>query len=131
MIDDATVAALQRHWEDGWNTGDLEVIMAPMAAGIVFSSPFVSRYTGDPNETEIRGYDALRAYVENALRRTPGISYKIHDTYIAPRSVILTYSFVRPDGSEKRGVDIIKVNDDNQMIEWISHYPYDFTPESL
>ncbi len=33
VLDDATVEMLARSWEDGWNRGDLETIMAPFAAG--------------------------------------------------------------------------------------------------
>ena len=33
VLDDATVQMLARHWEEGWNRGDLETIMAPFAPG--------------------------------------------------------------------------------------------------
>jgi len=60
MLDDATVQDLQRHWDEGWNAGDLATIMAPFAADVVFSSPFVPRLTGDPAKTTINGYDGGR-----------------------------------------------------------------------
>jgi hypothetical protein len=129
MVDDTTVDSLRRHWEDGWNHADLETIMEPMAQDVVFCSPFVARVTG--GASEIRGYDALRSYCEDALTRTPGITYTVQRAYVAPRSLILTYSFTRPDGAVKEGVDIMKLNDANQIVEWTSHYPVDFTPQSV
>jgi ketosteroid isomerase-like protein len=67
MLDDATVEDLRRHWDDGWNAGDLDTIMAPFADDVIFSSPFVPRLTGDPEKTTIGGYDALHSYVDYAL----------------------------------------------------------------
>ena len=103
MLDDATVQDLQRHWDEGWNAGDLATIMAPFAADVVFSSPFVPRLTGDPAKTTITGYDALRAYVAAALRRTPGIRYT----------------------TVKHGADSMRVNAAGQVAEWRCHYSRD------
>jgi hypothetical protein len=129
VIDDEKVASLWRHWEDGWNKGDLEVIMQPMAQDVVFTSPFVARVTG--GDSSVRGYDALRSYCEDALTRTPGITYTVHRAFVAPSSLILTYSFTRPGNPAKDGVDIMRLNEANEIVEWISHYPADFTPQSL
>lgn len=70
MLDDATVQGLQRHWDEGWNAGDLATIMAPFAADVVFSSPFVPKLTGDPAKTTIDGYgsDSMRV---NAAGQKP------------------------------------------------------------
>ena len=76
MLDDAIVRMLQRHWEDGWNQRDVDPIMAPFAANVVFSSPGISMMTGDASQSTIAGYDALRAihrgraapHVEHSLR---------------------------------------------------------------
>jgi hypothetical protein len=72
MLDDATVQNLQRHWDEGWNAGDLATIMAPFAADVVFSSPFVPKLTGDPAKTTIDGDEALRSYVEYACAAPRG-----------------------------------------------------------
>jgi hypothetical protein len=121
MIDETTVAMLQRHWEDGWNAYDLEMIMAPVGEEVVFSSPAVTRATGDPSGT-IHGYAALRSYCEAALRRTPGIRYRLDATYVGTDSVILAYSFDHPDGKTRTGSDSMRVNEDNKIIEWRCHY---------
>jgi hypothetical protein len=129
MLDDATVRALQRHWEDGWNRYDLDMIMEPMGAGVVFSSPFVATLTGDPGHTTVEGYDALRSYISDSLRRTAGIAYTLDQTYVGTDSVILAYRFRLPDGTEKTGSDIMRVDDADRIVEWRCHYP--FSPDEV
>jgi hypothetical protein len=127
MLDDATVGALRRHWDEGWNAGDLDTIMAPFAAGIVFSSPFVPRLTGDPAKTTIEGYDALRSYVDDALRRIPGIRYTVEATYAGTDAIVLVYTYHVPGGTVGRGADSMRVDAAGKVVEWRCHY----SPESM
>jgi hypothetical protein len=129
MLDDATVTMLQRHWEDGWNSCDLDMIMGPMSQDVLFSSPFVAALTGETKNSAIEGYDALRLYIENSLRRTPGISYTLEHTYVGTDSVILAYRFRLPDGTEKTGSDIMRLDSKNKIVEWRCHYP--FAPDEI
>jgi ketosteroid isomerase-like protein len=122
VLDDATVQMLALHWEDGWNRGDLETIMAPFAQGVVFSSPGVSMMTGDPARTTIEGADALRAYLDAALRRTQGISYTLQTTYAGTDSVVLVYTCGFSDGAQKPGADLMRVDRDRMVVEWRCHY---------
>ena len=126
MLDDSTVRALQRHWEDGWNQGDLDTIMAPFAEDVVFSSPFVTRVTGDESRATIEGRDALRAYVADALRRAPGIRYTLDATYVGTDGVVLAYTCHRPDGADKAGVDSMRIDAAGDVVEWRCHYTADF-----
>ena len=125
MIDDATVARVAKHWDDGWNAGDIETIMAPFADDVVFSSPFVPKLAGDPAVTAIRGTDALRSYCIYALDRTPGIRYTVHGAYAGADAVVLVYSSEAPDGTIRRGADSMLVDDDGRVTEWRSHYSVD------
>jgi hypothetical protein len=96
--------------------------MAPFAAGVVFSSPGVAMMTGDPSKTTIEGYDALRTYIEDALRRTAEIGYTLRDTYVGTDSIVLVYACGLPDGTEKVGSDLMRVDDDRKVVEWRCHY---------
>ncbi len=125
MVDDATVEDLQRHWDEGWNAGDLDTIMAPFAADVVFSSPFVPRLTGDPDKATIDGYDALRSYVGYALRRAPGIRYTLDATYAGSDAIVLVYTCYSPDGTVRHGADSMRVDATGQVVEWRCHYSYD------
>lgn len=127
MVDDALAQELSRHWYDGWNGYDLETIMSPYADDVVFSSPFVERVSGDPAKTTITGYDAVRDYVETSLRRVPGIRYTLDATFVGTDSVVLLYTVHLPDGSDKTGCDLMRVNAHGKVVEWRCHY-HAFTP---
>jgi hypothetical protein len=131
MIDDAAVADLGRHWEVGWNDHDVDLIMESFGEAVVFCSPFVTRYTGNPSETTIDGHDALRAYVVDALRRAPLVRYTLNDTYVSPDTVVLLYTFRVPDGPTRPGVDLMRVDGAGKVVEWRSHYPTDFVETVL
>lgn len=123
MLDGETAQTLVRHWEEGWNHGDVDTIMAPFADDIVFSSPGVALMTGDPEQTTIEGADALRVYIEGALRRSPaGLAYTLQETYVGTDSIVMTYSCDLPDGTQKPGADLMRVGDDHQVVEWRCHY---------
>jgi SnoaL-like domain len=121
-VDDDTVQQLQDRWLTGWNTEDLDTIMAPFAADVVFSSPFVPRVSGDPTKATITGYDALRSYVDQALRRTPGIRYTLDATYSGTEAIILLYTCYLPSGTVHRGADSMRVDGDGKVVEWRCHY---------
>ncbi len=125
MLDDATVEDLRRHWDEGWNAGDLATIMAPFATGVVFSSPFVPRLTGDQAKMTIDGYDALRSYVDYALRRAPGIRYTLDATYAGTDTVVLVYTCRAPDGTVRHGADSMRVGAAGKVVEWRCHYSHD------
>ena len=122
MLDDATTQALVRHWEEGWNTGDVDTIMAPFARDVVFSSPGVAMLTGDPAKTTIEGFDALRSYLESALRRTRSLRYRVHATYVGTDRNVLVYDCGLPDGDQKRGADVMRVGRERKVVEWRCHY---------
>ena len=122
VVDDSTVQRLQRHWEDGWNQGDVDTIMAPFAADVVFASPGIAMMTGDPSRTTIEGQDALRSYIEGALRKTRGVRYTLTATHVGTDSIVLVYSCGLPDGEQKLGADLMRVDDTGKVIEWRCHY---------
>ncbi len=122
-VDEAALAALVRHWDEGWNREDVATIMAPFAADVVFSSPFVARRTG---AATVEGYEALRAYVVDALRRTPGIRYTVDASYAGTDGIVLVYTVHLPDGSETTGADSMRVDDHGKVVEWRSHYSFAF-----
>jgi hypothetical protein len=128
MLDDAIVQDLQRHWDEGWNSGDLATIMASFADDVVFSSPFVPTLTGDPAKTTIDGYDALSSYVDHALGRAPGIRYTLDATYAGTDAIVLAYTCRSPDGTVRRGADSMRVGVAGKVVEWRCHYSRDSIP---
>lgn len=126
MIDEATASELRRRWDEGWNTCDVDTIMAPFAAAVVFRSPFVGRMTGDAGKTTIEGYDALRSYVTDALRRAPGIRYTVDATYVGTDAIVLAYTVHRPDGTDQVGADSMRLDAAGKVVEWRCHYSLAF-----
>jgi hypothetical protein len=127
MISDAVVADLARHWEQGWNGPDLEVIMAPFATDVVFSSPFMKALTGDPARPAIEGVDALRQYISDALARSGDVRYTLHQALAGTDTVILVYTCHLPGGVDKPGADVMRVDADGKVVEWRCHYATDPT----
>jgi SnoaL-like protein len=125
-VDEATAKDLQKHWDQGWNNYDLDTIMAPFAADVVFDSPFVARQTGDAGQTTIEGYDALRSYIAGALERAPGIRYTLDATYAGSESIVLVYTCHLPDGTNQPGADSMRVDGDGKVVEWRCHYSFPF-----
>jgi hypothetical protein len=130
-VDDAVARELRQHWEDGWNHADLATIMAPFAADVVFSSPFVPKLVGDAATTTIEGYEALRTYVADSLRRAPGIRYTVDAVCVGTDSLVLLYTVHRPDGTDKAGADLMRIDADGKVVEWRCHYVADFLDGSV
>jgi hypothetical protein len=122
MIDHTTSEMLARCWEDGNNAYDLEMIMEPFAKNVVFSSPFVTRLTGDPAKTTIEGYNALREYIAESLSRVPGIRYSLDNTFVGTDSIVLVYTCHLSDGRTAVGADSMRVDGAGKVIEWRCHY---------
>ena len=126
MISDEVVAELGRHWEQGWNGCDVDTIMSPFAADIVFSSPFVPKLTGDAQKSTIDGYDALRRYVEDALEHAGDVRYSLDSAFAGTDTVVLVYRCHLPDGRTQPGADTMRVRD-GKVVEWRCHYASDPT----
>lgn len=127
MIGQETVDRLGRHWDEGWNGADVDVIMAPFAESVVFSSPFIPRLTGDPTQTTIEGRAALRSYVVDALARASDIRYTLDHTLVGAETIVLLYRCHLPDGSTKPGADLMRLDADGAVVEWRCHYATDPT----
>jgi ketosteroid isomerase-like protein len=122
VLDDAIVQRVARHWEDGWNAGDVDTIMEPFADNVVFASPGIAMMTGDSSRATIEGKDALRDYIAGALRQTSKVRYRLTGTYVGTDSVVLAYSCGVPGKPQKLGADIMRVDADGNVVEWRCHY---------
>ena len=122
VLDAATVESLCRHWDDGWNHADLATIMAPFADDVVFASPGISMLTRDPSRSTIEGRAALRDYIAEALRRTPGVRYTMLATHVGTASIVLVYECGMPGGPQKHGADLMRVDGTGKVVEWRCHY---------
>jgi hypothetical protein len=127
VIDDQVVAGIARHWDEGWNGADVDVIMAPFAEDVVFASPFLPRLTGNPAQRTIDGVAALRRYVSDALARAGDVRYTLHQALAGTDTVVLVYTCHLPDGRDQPGADLLRVDPDGKVAEWRCHYATDPT----
>jgi ketosteroid isomerase-like protein len=127
VLGPAIVSSLARHWEEGWNGGDVDVIMAPFADDVVFTSPGVAKVTGDPARASVLGATALREYVTDALRRAGDVRYTLHQALAGADTVVLVYTCHLPGGDDRPGADRMRVDAHGKVVEWECHYATDPT----
>jgi ketosteroid isomerase-like protein len=127
VLDASLVASLARHWDDGWNGRDADVIMAPFADDVVFSSPGVAKVTGDAGRSEVHGGEALRRYVLDALDRAGDVRYTLHQALAGSDTVVLVYTCHLPGGDDRPGADLLRVDGAGRVVEWRCHYLSDPT----
>jgi ketosteroid isomerase-like protein len=127
VLEDRIVAEIARHWDEGWNGADVDVIMAPFADDVVFSSPFIPRLTGDPAQRTVDGAPALRRYVVDALARAGDVRYTLHRALAGSDTVVVVYTCHLPDGSDRPGADLLRLGPEGKVVEWRCHYATDPT----
>jgi SnoaL-like protein len=125
VLADHVVADLVRHWDDGWNRGDVDVIMAPFAREVVFTSPGIAKITGDAARRSIEGADALRDYVVDAVARAGDVRYTVERALTGTDTMVLVYTCHLPDGSARPGADLMRVDAAGRVVEWRCHYATD------
>jgi len=84
---DAT--AFADRWAEGWNSQDLDRIMAHYADDIVFRSRKAVALTG---AGEIRGKPALRAYWAAALSRQPDLHFTVDRVFAGHDMLTIAYT---------------------------------------
>ena len=76
-------------WQDGWNSHDLDRIMAHYHEEVVFRSAKAQALVG---KGELTGHDALRGYWAEALKRQPDLKFQVQDVFRGHEMIVLGYS---------------------------------------
>ena len=77
-----------KDWEAGWNSHDLDRILAHYAEDVVFRSRKAIPLTG---QGTVIGKSELRAYWANALTRQPELSFKVTEVFEGHDTLVITY----------------------------------------
>jgi ketosteroid isomerase-like protein len=77
-------------WAAAWNSRDLERILAHFADDVVFTSPKIVQFLGDPSG-EVRGKEALRAYWAKGLQLLPDLRFTVEDVRASVETVVINY----------------------------------------
>lgn len=83
------VNAFVRSWEEGWNSHDLDRIMAHYRKDIVFRSQKAVPLTG---QGELKGIKDLRAYWAAALARQPDLRFEVQDVFEGHEMLVISYT---------------------------------------
>ncbi len=77
-----------REWQDGWNSHNLDRILAHYDESIVFRSAKAQALVG---QGVVRGHAALRAYWSRALERQPDLRFDVVDVFGGHEMMVITY----------------------------------------
>ncbi len=80
--------AFAKDWEAGWNSHDLDRILAHYSEDILFRSRKAAALVGSP---VVEGRAALRAYWTEALRLQPDLRFSVRDVFAGADMVVITY----------------------------------------
>ncbi|MDG1745675.1 MAG: nuclear transport factor 2 family protein [Planktomarina sp.] len=76
-------------WQDGWNSHDLDRIMAHYHEEVVFRSTKTQALVG---KGKLTGHDELRGYWAEALKRQPDLKFQVQDVFQGHEMLVLSYS---------------------------------------
>ena len=77
-----------RDWEAGWNSHDLDRIMAHYHPEITFRSAKAQALVG---EGTLHGHAPLRAYWGRALEKQPELKFEVVDVFEGHDMMVITY----------------------------------------
>jgi hypothetical protein len=72
-------------------------------------------------------HSALRRYVVEALARAGDVRYTVERALAGVDTAVLVYTCHMPDGTDRPGSDLMRVDADGRVVEWHCHYATDPT----
>jgi ketosteroid isomerase-like protein len=89
-VDLAFAQRFAEEWAADWNSHDLERILEHYSDDVVFTSPKIVQFMGDPKGV-VAGRDALRAYWGKALEQVPDLYFTVEDVRVSVDTVVINY----------------------------------------
>lgn len=89
-LDPAWAAEFARRWEHGWNTRDLDALLAHFGEDVVFTSPVAARVVPG-SDGVVRGRAALRAYWARGLELLPHLHFEVEQVFAGVGTLVLAY----------------------------------------
>lgn len=108
--------AFAAKWTAAWNAHDLERILSHWSDVCVFSSPLISRLTGDDSAT-VHGKDALGEYWRKALAASPSLHFVFDEVLVGHDSLVVRYHNHRGE----RCAEWLRFGKENLVIEGAAH----------
>lgn len=103
-------AAFAADWQAGWNSHDLDRILAHYADTITFHSAKALAMVGSGT---VQGKAALRAYWAQALARQPDLRFQIDTVYQGHDMLVITYT----NQKSVRAAETLRFGPDGLIVE--------------
>jgi ketosteroid isomerase-like protein len=83
-------SAFAAEWCAGWNSRDLDRVLAHFHDDVIFTSPIAASLLPETGGL-IRGKAALRAYWEDGLRRIPNLHFTVEGLFVGIDTLVIQY----------------------------------------
>ena len=90
MIDRAWAEQFAQDWIEGWNSHDLERILAHYADDFEMTSPLIAARLGVA-DGKLKGKDAIRRYWEQGLASTPELRFELQEVIVGVNAIAIVY----------------------------------------
>src|SRR5947209_5209085 len=89
-MDQHSAVEFANQWVKGWNSHDVEMVLAHFVDDVVFTSPVAARVVPE-SAGVLRGKPALRAYWSAALARVPDLHFEVLGVYTGTDHLVINY----------------------------------------
>ena len=121
---DAWAYELANEWIAGWNSGDLDRILAHYSDDFEMRSPLIAARGFAPSGV-LRGKPAIRLYWAAGLATAkPPLHFELIDVYVGANTVAIHYTSV----GRKRVVEVLEVDAARRVIRGSACYGPDAEP---
>lgn len=111
--------AFARDWVDGWNSHDIERILAHYSADFEMRSPLIAQ-RGFAANGRLQGKEAVRAYWAPAVAPGSALHFELLQAFVSVDSIAIHY---RSNGSGGRTVvEVLQFNEQGLVDAGSAHY---------
>jgi nuclear transport factor 2 (NTF2) superfamily protein len=111
--------AFARDWVDGWNSHDIDRILAHYSAGFEMRSPLIAQ-RGFSTTGRLTGKEAARAYWTPAVASGSTLHFELLQAFVSVDSIAIHY---RSNGSGGRTVvEVLQFNEQGLVRAGAAHY---------
>lgn len=117
MLTEKQAREFAGHWIDGWNSHNLNTIMAHYDEGVVLTSPVAQKIMNIPSGT-IEGKAALQVYFAKGLDVYPDLRFELIEVMWGINSVVVHY---KNQKGTKVG-EFMELNPTGKVIKVVVNY---------
>jgi hypothetical protein len=89
-MDPAGAARFAAEWAQAWNDRDIDRVLSHFTDDVLWTSPVAAQVI-EGGDGVVRGKDAVRAYYQEGLRRTPDLHFEVIGVYCGITTFVINY----------------------------------------